>query len=374
MFGEESRSADAARGVEPPGCLADSELPLFEVVEEIVANSRPTRPADVVLALQQRYPARSWQLVKSQELWRTVGSAEAADGKLIAADANAWLKQEGHSSCARDALAATIQRDGIVFCRKEILLRYAIGIDPAHPMDFVQIRFFVETKLLCSLQNIEPWHLGKESDSYLFPWDEAQKLAPSLTTSSENIVHSLRWLERCKAAHKIKCEHEFRRLQGLVVRRHLPSGGLSPPVPLLEYEPELATCADRLSREERWFNDWARSSAGKLPMGEHWYLDPHDHTDKEGLRHIGFIPRAVVWPRNKVKAKGKSPARLMDELARFDHRVRHSFGWFFHMAYGNRVSDAVGETIAEGIRQGEIHLPASDEAILMAWIADPYRF
>jgi hypothetical protein len=44
------------------------------------------------------------------------------------------------------------------------------------------------------------------------------------------------------------------------------------------------------------------------------------------------------------------------------------------MIHGNRITRGEGEVIADAVRRGEFRLPACDEAVLMAWAADPYGF
>lgn len=349
-------------------------LPSEAEVSAIMFHSKPHRLGAVETVLQQRYPSRSWRLTKIREVRKSRISVGLADDTQIALDADAWIKQQANESSNRDAVAEVLRRDNIIFSRSENQIVYVIGTDPVAPLDFIQIRFCVETKLSLPAVALEPWHLCEYGGSESFPWKEAKRSGPSLQSEPKGVVHSLPWLEHCNAAHKIKCQQEMTRLKGTFVQQHLRSGGLGAPVPLLEFEPGLAQHINRPSHEERWFSDWISSSAGSLPMGQHWFLETHDHTDKEGTRHVGFIPRALAWPANKVSAKGKSRFQLMDRLTRFDLCVQHPFGWYFHMVYGNRVPVYVGEIVAEGIKRGQICLPKCDEAVLMAWIANPYRF
>lgn len=349
-------------------------LPSEADVSAILCHSKPHRLGAVQAVLQQRYQSRSWRLTKTGEVRKSGVSVHLADGTQIAPDADAWIKQQANESSNRDAVAEVLRRDNIIFSRLENQIVYAIGTNPVAPLDFVQIRFSVETKLSLPALALDQWHFCEYGGSESFPWKEARRAGPSLQSESKGVVHSLPWLVHCNAAHKIKCQQEMTRLKGTVVQRQLRSGGLGERVPLLEFEPGLAQQINRASREERWFSDWISSSAGSRPMGQHWFLETHDHTDKEGTRHVGFIPRALAWPANKVSAKGKSSFQLMDRLTRFNWRVQHPFGWYFHMVYGNRVPVYVGEIVAEGITHGQIHLPKCDEAVLMAWIANPYRF
>lgn len=343
-------------------------------VYEILSQCEPHRLGGVEAVLQQRYPSRSWRLARNRGVRKSAVSVKSAAGTQIAVDADVWLKQEIVTSVDSEVMAARLKKGNILFARSEGQVVYAIGTDLVDPLNFVQIRFFVEIEILLPGQVLDAWHLSEYGRSESFPWNEARRSRPTLMSDPNGIVHSLRWLDRCKTSHKIKCQKEMTRLQGTVVQRHLRSGGLGAPVPLLEFEPGLAKHINRPSREERWFGDWISSGAGKLPMGQHSLLETHDHTDKDGTRHVGFIPRALAWPANKISAKCRSPSQLMDRLGAFNCRLQHPFGWYFHMVYGNRVPVVVGRTVAEGISRGQIRLPEWDKAVLMAWIADPYSF
>ena len=64
----------------------------------------------------------------------------------------------------------------------------------------------------------------------------------------------------------------------------------------------------------------------------------------------------------------------MERLDRFDRAVKHRFGWFFYMVHGNLIEAPVATIVADAIRNGQIHLTLRDEAVLMAWADEPYRF
>ena len=354
------------------GTTSDDATPTVGAVEEILVKSSVARPSGVLDALQQQYPRRSWKLLKRKESWQSAAVAVvSAEGTRIAENAEEWLKREAPTDRARYMLANTIAKDGTALSRKERQAAYAIGLDPQDPLNFVQVKFFRETELLCSADKLEPLSWSRDIES--LPWGNALRSAPVLVSGDQDIVHSLRWLELCKATNVMERQRQLRRLEEIVVQQRLPSGEKSQPVPLLQHDPKIADVTKRPCREERWFNDWRRSSAGELPMGEHWILDTHDFTDKEGVRHVGFIPRAVVWPAT-ISPTRKSPKPLMDDLARLDDRTKCRFGWYFHMVYGNRVSHHAAEIVIAGIRRGAISLPTRDQAILMDWAADPYRF
>jgi hypothetical protein len=69
---------------------------------------------------------------------------------------------------------------------------------------------------------------------------------------------------------------------------------------------------DFVPRELRFFQDWKQSSAGSERVFAHWALDIRDYT-YNGQREIGFIPRPLLMPKEKLRpSEDVSVHLLMD--------------------------------------------------------------
>jgi hypothetical protein len=349
-------------------------LPDVADVQALLSATRTNRAWSAVKRLQKQYTGRDWLMVKTSDVWTTLVSVHAPDGTLVVADADKWIERQSLSRSAVERLIAESKEKDWRFKKTEMIIHMIIGTVTSDPLDFVQFRFSLDTDLVCPVRDIDSWHVAELAGGLSSKWETAARSLPAFVAHPDGMLHTPRWRKKCESSWTLQRENQLHRLQHIVTRLHRENGELGPPVPYLERHPLPEDWLDEPAREQRWFWDWQRSSAGAVPMGRHWWLDPKDYVDEHNVRIRNFIPRPIVWPKAKIEAKRKTCFRLMDELAQFDRKVGHPFAWFFHMAYGNRVSDVVGETIADGIRHGEIHLPRRDEAVLMDWIARPYCF
>ena len=68
--------------------------------------------------------------------------------------------------------------------------------------------------------------------------------------------------------------------------------------PLIEAVPDL----EWVPPEVRFFQDWQQTSAGSQRVFAHWVLDIHDYSVVEGEREIGFIPRPLRQPKERLLA------------------------------------------------------------------------
>jgi hypothetical protein len=99
-------------------------------VEENLGGMPLDLPQQFADALQRRYPARSWQLVKTTDVWPTVASVLAADGTLITADVAQVAVHELSSGNACVKCAQGLRR---VSCVRLILLGdFPVAPDPLH--------------------------------------------------------------------------------------------------------------------------------------------------------------------------------------------------------------------------------------------------
>lgn len=129
-----------------------------------------------------------------------------------------------------------------------------------------------------------------------------------------------------------------------------------------------------VSRENRFFADWARSSSASARIFEHWAFDIHDK-EHRGQRQLGFIPRPLIMPANRLLVdEDVSVHRLMERVKAIDAEIGLPFAWFFLMTHGHWVDPDVGDAIAAGLRAGRVRLPDHDAAVLLDWAARRYLF
>jgi hypothetical protein len=132
---------------------------------------------------------------------------------------------------------------------------------------------------------------------------------------------------------------------------------------------------DFVPRENRFFADWERSSAAAGRIFGHWAFDIHDLEGRGQKREIGFIPRPLKNPAERLlPAEGVSVHRLMERIEAVDREVCLPFAWFFLMTHGHWVDPDVGHTIADGLRAGRVRLPDRDAAVLLGWADRQYLF
>jgi hypothetical protein len=326
-------------------------------------------------ALTKAFPTWSWQIKNTDSYWYSCALAIISpDGSLVAADATAWL----HEQIALHGSGRVLDRiktEDVRFARTGGDTGfYALGYKPDEPLDFVQIYFRPTSRMVYSFPTIQPLHLERSPDRWDSYWTLTERSPPVYSCEATDIIGSLAWLDKCKAAQRESGERDLALMQAKVVTRTYLDGSHSVTVPFLEAFPLPGGRRQAPAKEERFFADWRASSAGTHPLGRFWFLATFDYVDRDGLREVGFIPQAVVWPRKTVEAKRKSVWRLMDELQRFDRTVGHPFAWYFYMLHGNRISRDVGEAIAHAVRRGDLHLNPNEEAVLLAWADEPYGF
>ena len=103
-------------------------------------------------------------------------------------------------------------------------------------------------------------------------------------------------------------------------------------------------------------------SAGSQRVFARWVLDIHDYSVVEGGREIGFIPRPLRQPKERLLAtRDGSVHALLERCDVIDREVGLPFGWFFLMIQGHWVDQGVGQAIAQGVRAHRVRLPDPDE-------------
>jgi hypothetical protein len=181
--------------------------------------------------------------------------------------------------------------------------------------------------------------------------------------ASSSVVHVRTFLTRCARIERAKrAALRWNGVSGSAPTAHRD--------PFLELQPDWF---DFVPREVRFFQDWEESSARSARVFEHWALDINDY-EHNGQREIGFIPRPLRLPAEKLEVGGASVHMLMDRIEATDREVGLTFGWFFLMTHGNRVDPDVGEAIARGLREGRVRLPDHDANVLLRRADRRYGF
>jgi hypothetical protein len=103
----------------------------------------------------------------------------------------------------------------------------------------------------------------------------------------------------------------------------------------------------------------------------HWALDTHD--TYQGEREIGFIPRPLRPPKERLRPMPDASVHLlMDRTEAADREIGLPFGWRFLMTHGHWVDPDV--SLAIGQRAQRVRLPDRDAAVLLRWADQPYGF
>ena len=88
----------------------------------------------------------------------------------------------------------------------------------------------------------------------------------------------------------------------------------------------------------------------------------------EGEREIGFIPRPLRQPKERLLAtRDGSVHALLERCDVIDREVDLPFGWFFLMIQGHWVDQGVGLAIAQALKAQHVRLPDRDTAVLLRW-------
>lgn len=134
-------------------------------------------------------------------------------------------------------------------------------------------------------------------------------------------------------------------------------------------------------RVQRWFEDWAYSSAGRSGAiaGHHWAFDTSDWPSGNRYhgRQLNFVP---MWTHTAKIAALENTHRLNDHelygrLLRLQERTGGvPFGWYFYMLHGNLVKDECGIRVHRAAQRGVIDLPEHDYRLLAGWAEDRYGF
>ncbi len=127
---------------------------------------------------------------------------------------------------------------------------------------------------------------------------------------------------------------------------------------------------------KRFLDDWNNStSASAKHFCNYWVIQPYYHTGRYGEQIINadIVNLTSVNLPHLEDFVEKQGNNLHSLLTRFDRKAGYSFAWYFYMVKGMLVSAHNGEAVYQDISGDFAYLPQRDEAVLKAWIAQPYN-
>jgi hypothetical protein len=357
-----------------------AKLPDPASVEAILANlPAGADEAAVAAALNTTFPGFSFSAAPlDDEYWRDTRSVIAADGTRIA-EYRPWMEAE----LARDngdigALWRRLKDTQLQISEWHGTSVYAFAPTGPGVADYVQLSLGRETE----------WLAGPIVNPSSRPWGKEALLDPSwvshdgicddnilagplyrlLKLAGSGVVHVRSFLARRARFERTAREARRPEMEHRVLREITREGAIE--TPFLQLAPDWF---DFVPRENRFFEDWAESSASVARVYTQWALDIHDY-GQQGSREIGFVPRPLHPPAEKFRPGDVSVHILMDGVAAIDREIGVPFGWFFLMTHGNWVEPEVGRALAKGLRDQRVRLPDRDARVLLRWDDRSYGF
>jgi hypothetical protein len=356
-------------------------LPDAATIGAVLAGLDPvSADADLAPALSAAFPGFAFTATQVDDFyWRSDRTVLSADGTRLGNHRD-WVERELQE--LGGDLAAFWNR------HRESDFRFAewrgtsvFAFAPTGPgiADFVQISLGREVEVLAG-PVVDPDYRPYSADDLFDPsWvrrepdSDAQVLSGPVYRlrgrAGGGVVHMKSFLVRRARIEREQRAARRPELEARIIHEVGPEGTRD--IAFLDAHPGWF---DFVPRENRFFADWERSNAAADRIFAHWAFDIHDLDDR-GRREIGFIPRPLTNPAERLLADdGVSVHRLMERIEAVDREVGLPFAWFFLMTHGHWVDPDVGHAIAEGLRASRIRLPDQDAAVLLAWNDKPYLF
>ncbi|MGE0282573.1 MAG: hypothetical protein AB7P20_18445 [Rhizobiaceae bacterium] len=358
-----------------------TRLPNAATIETVLAGLDPaSADTDLAPTLSAAFPGFTFTAAPVDDFyWRDARTVIGADGGRLG-DHRAWIEQE-LADLGGDLTAFwTRHRDsGLKFSEWRGGNVFAFAPTGPGVADFVQISLGREVEVLAG-PVVEPDYRPFSADRLFEPsWISREPVtdAPVLAgplyrlQRRSGLVHMRSFLATRQRLEREQREAQRPQIAARTIREvGLDSGNETP---FLDLNPDWF---DFVPRENRFFADWARSSAASARIYDYWAFDIQDF-DERGQRRLSFIPRPLKkkMPAERLLVNdGVSVHRLMERIEAIDTEVGVPFAWFFLMTHGHWVDPDVGQTIADGLRGDRVRLPDPDAAVLLAWADKPYLF
>ncbi|HEV2501846.1 MAG TPA: hypothetical protein VGV39_02160 [Mesorhizobium sp.] len=356
-----------------------TRLPDAATVERLVAGLNPaSADTDLAPALTAAFPGFSFTVAPVDDFyWRSDRSAIGADGERLG-DHREWVEHQLAELDGDLGAFWTRHRDsGIKFAEWRGGAVFAFAPTGPGVADFVQLSLGREVEFLAGpvvdpdCRPFSPDDLFEPSWVRRGPATDAPVLAGPVYRLRRRggLVHMRSFLAACQRLEREQREAQRPQIEARVVREvgldHVTE------TPFLKLNPDWFAF---VPRENRFFADWARSSASTARIFEHWAFDIQDF-DERGRRQLGFIPRPLKLPAERLLPEEDiSVHRLMERIEAIDEQIGLPFAWFFLMTHGHWVDPDVGHAIATGLRAGRVRLPDQDAKVLLDWADKRYLF
>lgn len=357
-------------------------LPDPASVETVLAALQPqSADAELAPALNKAFPGFAFTVARIDDpYWCNPHAVVAADGTRLG-DHRAWVER-ALADVGGDLTAFwnRHRESGEKFTEWRGTSAFAFAPTGPGVADFVQLSLGREIEFLVG-PVVDRDYRPNSADHLFEPtWVTresavaARQLAGPVYRlrgrTGGGIVHMRSFLARRARIEREQREATRPELESRVIHE-VGSEGVRD-IPFLDANPDWF---DFFPRENRFFADWARSSAASVRIFDHWAFDIHDFEGPGQKREIGFIPRPLQMPAERLLAgENVSVHRLMERIEAIDEEIGLAFAWFFLMTHGHWVDPDVGHIIADGLRAGRVRLPDHDAAVLLAWADRKYLF
>ncbi|MER9248858.1 hypothetical protein [Mesorhizobium sp. M0590] len=351
------------------------------VVTVLAALQPQSADAELAPALNKAFAGFVFTVARIDDpYWRNPHAVVAADGTRLG-DHRAWVER-ALADVGGDLTAFwnRHRESGEKFAEWRGASAFAFAPTGPGVADFVQLSLGRETEHLAGAV-VDPGYRPTGADHLFEPtWvsresaAEARQLAGPVYRlrgrTGGGIVHMRSFLARRARIEHAQREASRPELENRIIREVGPDA--THEISFLDAYPDWF---DFEPRENRFFADWARSSAASVRIFDHWAFDIHDFEGPGQKREIGFIPRPLRKPAERLLGEeGASVHRLMERIEAIDEEVGLPFAWFFFMTHGHWVDPDAGHAIADGLRAGRVRLADGDAAVLLEWADRKYLF
>ncbi|MER8887729.1 hypothetical protein [Mesorhizobium sp. M0816] len=357
-------------------------LPDAASVETVLAALQPqSADAELAPALNKTFPGFAFTVASIDDpYWCNPHAVIAADGTRLG-DHRAWVER-ALADVGGDLTAFwnRHRESGEKFTEWRGTSAFAFAPTGPGVADFVQLALGRETEVVAG-PVVDPDYRPSSADDLLDPsWVQREPETDAAILSGPayrlrggvggGLVHMRSFLARRARIEREQREARRPELENRVLREVGPDGTRH--TTFLDANPGWL---DFVPRENRFFADWERSSTCNNRIFDHWAFDIHDFEGPGQKREIGFIPRPLKMPTERLLGEEDvSVHRLMERIEAIDAETGLPFAWFFLMTHGHWVNPDVGHTIADGLRAGRVRLPDRDAAVLLEWADRKYLF
>lgn len=298
--------------------------------------------------------------------------------RTVAGSYRDWAREQlaAHGGDAR-SVWSQYSRQGWTLTWTTHALRHYWLQTGAHPWNGIQLTIAAEEEFPGGpLFSPERWDAPRDAEELLNPRESRKQDSPALGPGRYTLQAAIDMEAFYRLGQRLHAERLERGAQRRVIVRSDEGEA---------YESTWGKVAPEgfryMWRVQRWFQDWAFSSAGRsgAVAGHHWafQLSDWDPGAAGPGRVLDFVP---MWSLTARVAKIENVHRLTDEalfgkLLALEKRTGGvPFGWYFYMLHGNLVPDGAGKRVLTAARQGGLGLPDHDQRVLAAWAESPYGF